>query len=159
MADISATQTSKSQDWQTPRWLFDLLNKEFNFDLDVCATDENTLCDRYFTVEENGLEQEWWGKCWCNPPYNQANLWVRKAYDQVQKGNCTATLLIGSRTDTRYFWNYVRYGEIRFLPGRLKFEGGKFSAPFPSLVVVFKKNIQPKVIFWDVREPTHASSI
>lgn len=156
MADITATLSSKNTSWQTPKWLFDILDQEFNFDLDVCATNENALCDHYFTLEENGLEQEWFGVSYCNPPFNKAGQWVEKAYREAKKGNCTAVLLIGARTDTRYFWKYVCQGEIRFLPGRLRFslpEGARFSAPFPSLVSIFKKNIKPKVVFWDVREP------
>lgn len=164
MADLAATQTSKTQNWETPKWLFDLLDEEFNFDLDVCATDDNTLCEYYFTEEENGLEQEWWGVAWCNPPYgSQAKFWVEKAYKEAEKGNCTVVLLIASRTDTRYFWDYVRHGEVRFLKRRLKFGGndGKYSAPFPSVVVVFRKGaLESSTVYWEVREDKkYANSI
>jgi phage N-6-adenine-methyltransferase len=159
-ADIAATQTSKTQDWMTPLWLFNLLDLEFSFTLDVCADKDNTLCDDWFDRDKDGLKQNWSGICFCNPPYNQAKLWVEKAYHEAEKGNCTAVLLIAARTDTRYFWSFARHGEIRFLPGRLKFdlfEGTKFSAPFPSAVVIFRQNnIEPKVVFWDIREPKHA---
>lgn len=156
MADIAATQTSNSQNWRTPKWLFNLLDKEFNFELDVCADEENSLCDLYYDEEVNGLKQDWFGMCWCNPPYNEAKSWVEKAFKEAEKGNCTAVLLIAARPDTRYWWDYIRYGEVRFLPGRLKFEGGKHSAPFPSAIVIFYGGgylYKPETIYWNVREP------
>ena len=82
------------------------------------------------------------GSVFCNPPYGkQIGEWVRKAYEEAQRGT-TIVLLIPSRTDTAYFHDYI-YGkaELRFVRGRLKFtdEDGnaKQSAPFPSMVVVY----------------------
>ena len=53
--------TSNSDEWATPQALFDELNNEFNFNLDVCATEENHKCETYFTKEEDGLSQNWGG--------------------------------------------------------------------------------------------------
>ena len=61
MADLSVMYSSKSDEWATPQSFFDEINNEFQFDLDVCATDENHKCDRYFTVKDNGLEKNWGG--------------------------------------------------------------------------------------------------
>lgn len=155
----SARTGDKSKDqYLTPLWLFDLLNLEFNFDLDVAATDENTLCDYWFTEEHDGLIQPWWGNVWCNFPYSSAADWVKKAYSEAKAGNCTAVLLMPARTDTKYFFDYCRWGEVRFLPSRLKFEhenGVKNSAPFPSCIVVFHKGMdrEPTSWFWEVRAP------
>lgn len=55
--------SSASDMWETPQNLFDELNSEFNFDLDPCATPENAKCERYFTLADNGLIQNWGGKC------------------------------------------------------------------------------------------------
>lgn len=160
-ANIAATQTSGSQDWQTPAWLFNLLNQEFNFDLDACADDENALCDYYFTEVEDGLKQDWFGTAWANPPYKYAKLWIEKAYKEAKKGNCTAVLLIGARPDTRYWWDYVRHGEVRFLKGRLKFDrigGASYAAPFPSAIAIFRKYLreEPKTVYWQVKEGSNA---
>ena len=74
--------SSATDEWETPQWLFDKLNTEFNFELDVCASHENAKCLRYFTKAENGLVQEWRGVCWMNPPYGrEIGLWVQKAYE------------------------------------------------------------------------------
>ena len=60
----------RGSDWSTPQELFDKLNAEFNFTLDVCASDWNAKCEKYFTEEDNALKQNW-GKnvCFMNPPY------------------------------------------------------------------------------------------
>lgn len=75
----------------------------------------------------------------CNPPYSQIARWVEKAFDEGHKDNTTVVLLIPARTDTRYFHNFI-YGrsEIRFIHGRLKFGEAVNSAPFPSMVVIFR---------------------
>jgi len=45
----------KKTEWETPQWLFDELNKEFGFTLDVCALPGNAKCEVYFTPEDDGL--------------------------------------------------------------------------------------------------------
>ena len=129
--------TSNTDLWETPQDFFDSLNREFQFDLDACALPENAKCERYFTPEEDGLKQEWNGTVWCNPPYGrQIGKWVEKAY----KSDCTVVMLIPARTDTRWFHDYI-YGkaEIRFVRGRLKFGESKNRAPFPSMVVIYRR--------------------
>ncbi len=127
--------SSATDMWATPQSTFDELNKEFNFGLDVCATPENAKCAKYFTKEQDGLKQNWGGvMCWCNPPYGrEIGKWVEKA----SKHECV--MLLPARTDTRWFHDFI-YGkaEIRFIRGRLKFGDAKNSAPFPSMVVVFR---------------------
>lgn len=130
--------SSATDMWSTPQAFFDKLNDEFHFDLDVCATDDNHKCNRYFTKEIDGLSQEWTGTIWCNPPYGRGiGAWIKKAYEASLAGH-TAVLLVPSRTDTKWFHDYCMKGEIRFVKGRLKFGDAKTNAPFPSVVVVFK---------------------
>lgn len=75
----------------------------------------------------------------CNPPYSQIEKWVAKAFYEGRKDDTIVVLLIPSRTDTRYFHNYIMHrSEIRFIKGRLKFGDQKNSAPFPSMVVIFR---------------------
>ena len=134
--------SSKKHDWETPQDLYEELNKEFNFNLDPCSSDSNHKCDKYFTIEDNGLEQDWRGhNVFVNPPYGrQIKHWVEKSYNEGQKPNTTVVMLIPARTDTRYFHDYIYHkAEIRFIKGRLKFSNSKNSAPFPSMIVIFKK--------------------
>jgi phage N-6-adenine-methyltransferase len=128
--------SSKTDMWETPQVFFDALNAEFGFTCDVCALPENHKCDLYFAPWNDGLAQEWTGVCWCNPPYGrQVGQWVKKAAESC----CTTVMLLPARTDTKWFHDYI-YGhaEIRFLRGRLKFGGCSNSAPFPSMVCIFR---------------------
>lgn len=137
--DISqALYSSKTDLWETPQYLFDTLNNEFHFDIDVCATPENAKCVKYFTPQIDGLSQEWKGTCWCNPPYGRRiGAWVQKAAES----NANTVMLLPARTDTAWFHNYI-YGkaEVRFIRGRLKFGESKNSAPFPSMIAIFINN-------------------
>lgn len=134
--------SSKTDLHETPKEFFDKLNEEFHFEIDVCALPSNAKCQKYFTPEQNGLEQDWKGICWMNPPYGrEIGKWMKKAYESSLSG-ATVVCLVPSRTDTQWWHNYAMKGEIRFIKGRLKFGGAKNSAPFPSAVVIFygKKN-------------------
>ena len=138
-----ACQFSSATDlWSTPQWLFNELNEEFGFDLDVCALQENAKCPRYFRPEEDGLKQLWTGRCWMNPPYGEEiGLWVHKAWQSALDGALVVCLL-PARTDTAWWHDYVmEAAEIRFLRGRLKFGDADNSAPFPSAVVVFRPSL------------------
>ena len=132
--------SSKTDLWETPQDLFDKLNNEFQFTLDVCATPENAKCDKFYTKEQDGLKHPWKGTVWCNPPYGRGiGQWVRRALFASVSGS-TVVMLLPARTDTKWFHDYIykrNNVEIRFIRGRLKFGGSKNSAPFPSMVVVF----------------------
>lgn len=138
--------SSEKQDWCTPQQFFDELDAEFHFVLDAAATHQNSKCKRCFTPEDDGLIQNWdmGGAVYCNPPYGkEISLWVKKAYEEAQKGT-TIVMLIPARTDTKYFHEYIYHkAEIRFVKGRLKFtdENGtpKGTAPFPSMVVIYNR--------------------
>jgi site-specific DNA-methyltransferase (adenine-specific) len=150
--------SSASDNWSTPQDFYDLLNREFNFTLDPCASDDNHKTERYLTEKDDGLKQEWHGSVYCNPPYSQIKEWVKKAYEESKKDYCDrVVLLVPARPDTRYWYNYVSQAyEVRFLKGRLKFGNSVNSAPFPSAVIVFDKKgnyIDPTFRFWDWKNP------
>ena len=138
---INAGMFSSNTDlWETPKDFFDKLDAEFHFDLDVCAIPENAKCGNYYTPEQDGLLRTWKGTCWCNPPYGRKiGDWVKKAAESAADG-ATVVMLLPTRTDTKWFHKYI-YGktEIRFVPGRLKFGKAKYNAPFPCMIVIFKK--------------------
>lgn len=133
--------SSKSDDWETPQWLFDKLHKKYNFILDVCAQHKNAKCVEY--IAENSLENLLWNcppgaAAWMNPPYGRKiGDWIQKAYETSLSGT-TVVCLLPARTDTAWFHDYCKKGKIEFLRGRLKFGSCKNSAPFPSMIVVFK---------------------
>lgn len=131
----------KTDEWATPQNLFNNLAEEFGgFDLDVAATADNTKCMKFCDIEHSGLDADWAAKNWCNPPYSDIKRWVAKARREQIRGNMTV-MLIPARTDTAFFHDSI-YGqpnvEIRFIRGRLKFGDAKNSAPFPSMIVIFR---------------------
>ena len=131
--------TSNTDQWETPQELFNQLDQEFNFNLDVCALPENAKCENYYSPEIDGLSQQWLGSCWMNPPYGrQIGKWVKKAYDEHLIHGSRIVCLLPARTDTKWFHDYILgKAEIRFIKGRLKFGSSKGSAPFPSMIVVY----------------------
>lgn len=132
--------TSNRSDWETPQDLFDSLNEQYHFTLDVCATAENAKCKKYITQKQDALSADtpWKGVCWMNPPYGRnIGLWIQKAYESSLNGS-TVVCLLPARTDTAWWHDYVLpYAEISFIRGRLKFVGAENSAPFPSAIAVF----------------------
>lgn len=145
--------SSSSSDWETPQEFFDLLDSEFHFTLDVCASFENHKCKKFFTVFEDGLSQDWKKNiCWMNPPYGrEIGKWLRKAVKSMEQGACVVSLL-PSRTDTKWWHEYVMKSatQIRFLKGRLKFGDSENSSPFPSVVVIFDGREREKSQKWTV---------
>lgn len=135
--------SSKQEDYQTPKWLYDKLNKIFSFNLDPCTSRDNPLGTKYFfTKQIDGLAQSWDLKSiYINPPYGRdIRKWLSKAYNSLQLNpDQVIVMLLPARTDTKWFHQYIYKQpnvEVRFLKGRLRFENTQSSAPFPSMVVI-----------------------
>lgn len=119
--------SSITDNWSTPKEVYENLNKEFLFNFDPCPLGGT-----------NGLNVDWGTSTFCNPPYSNIKEWIKYGYIQSLSKR-TVVFLIPSRTDTRWWHEYVmKASEIRFIKGRLKFGNAKNSAPFPSCIVVFK---------------------
>lgn len=145
--------SSEKTDWSTPQDFFDELNKMYHFSLDPCATKENAKCEKFFTVHDDGLSQSWRNhNVFMNPPYGrEIGQWMEKAFEEWSNGDCTIVALVPARTDTRWFHDYVyepmkranpfvaKTIEIKFIKGRLKFGGAKHAAPFPSMLVIYRR--------------------
>ena len=149
MSKMDVHFSSEKMDWETPQDFFDELDKEFDFDVDVCANSTNRKCETWYGETPlgfiDGLNSNWYNKryssnvFWMNPPYGREIVkWMKKAYEESLRG-CTVVCLVPSRTDTKWWHDYAMKGEIRFIKGRLKFGGHKNAAPFPSVVVIFRK--------------------
>ena len=150
----SIRRVSTRDDYETPDEVYDPLNEEFGFTIDVCADEDNHKCERWYGIGEDGLSYDWQGICWMNPPYSDIKRWVAHASQQ----KCTVVALLPNNTDTKWFHEIVwpTASEIRFLPRRISFlkdgipqkdnTGG-------SIVVVWRiQDFFPlKVTTWDYR--------
>lgn len=141
MTISSALYSSRSEEWPTPHVFFDALHREFDFTLDPCATSKNAKCKSFYTKRHDGLSRDWGRhRVFCNPPYGRAmSAWTQKCFAASRAG-ALVVLLAHARTDTRWFhdWVYGKADDIRFVRGRLKFGDGRQSAPFPSLLAVYR---------------------
>lgn len=135
--------SSKKDDWRTPIGFFNKLNEQYNFTVDLCASDDNSLLNRYVDdIESAGVvDKEWsdvlpidWKKevFFCNPPYGKKLKEVLSFIPDSASG----VFLLPARTDTKWFFDLSKKSSwVFFLKGRIKFFGAKNSAPFPSILV------------------------
>jgi len=106
-------------------------NERFGgFTLDVAAAPHNAKCARYYTRQDDGLEQSWAGeRVWCNPPYSNLGLWVMKAWREHPWTRGIVMLLPANRVEQRWWQDLIeperdRLGSplhVEFLPGRMRF--------------------------------------
>ena len=138
-------------DWETPPYFFKELERQIlesgtHFTLDACASDSNAKCKKYYSKKENGLEQDWQGETvFVNPPFSHVAEWSKKCFEESQKENTFVVMIIPSRTDTKYWHEYIMKARaVLFCKGRVNFlkngEKTKNSSTFPLVVVIFKKN-------------------
>ena len=172
----SSKIVTPKDEWQTPKWLFDLLDQEFHFDFDGACTRENCLCDHgAFVGEFDPLS--WtptWKRIFLNPPYSAAliNAFMKKAYEESLKGAIVVCLVPVS--GDRWWIDYaLKAQEIRYIRGRVKFVGFdedgnqvNGSPMFSSCVVIFNRDLsrgypiigttidQPKKVKKDVVQQT-----
>lgn len=138
-----ALTSSAKHDWATPRPLFAALHREFQFTIDACAHAGNACLPRYWSEQDNALNQSWAGeRAFMNPPFGyEIPRFVHKAWLEARSGADIVVCLLPSRTDTRWWHDYVMTAtEVRFIKGRLQFGGGTktgHNAPFPCAIVVF----------------------
>lgn len=131
-----------SDHWKTPDDLYNKLNDEFNFDFDPCP----------LHAEIDGLCIEWGERNFINPPYSRKlkEEFINRAYQESLKGKLCVMLLLVS-TSTKIFHDVI-YGnaEIRFIKGRVKFEGintfgelvSNKCGMFDSMIVIFRSKLQ-----------------
>ena len=141
---------SKRDNWGTPRDLFSDLEREFGpFDLDAAASDENALCKKYYSIENDSLQHPWLGRVYVNPPYGRGlGDWYAKAESSILAGDAELVVMLlpahtslGTRAFHRFVWiphEATENPAIRPLMGRLRFVGAPAEAPFPSMLVIWQ---------------------
>ena len=110
-----------SDNWATPRSLYDELDREFAFDFDPCPLNDGDI-----PQDRDGLLIDWGQRNFVNPPYSLKlkNAFVNRALDFKKQGRLSVLLLPVS-TSTKLFHDVIlpNADEIRFIRGRVKFEG------------------------------------
>lgn len=135
--------------WETPPEAFGPLDAEFVFTLDPCATPATAKCQRYYTEDVNGLEQDW-GRAhvFMNPPYGcEVYAWTRKAREAAALGALVVGLLPASTDLAWWHDDVVGHAEVRYLRGRVRFlTGGPYRASgfFASVVVIWRPPVHPE---------------
>ena len=129
----------QNDEWLTPPHILEALGK---FDLDPCAPVVRPwdTATNHFTIETDGLKQNWFGRVWCNPPYGlEAAIWLNKL---AEHGNGIA--LIFARTETKMFFDHVwnKADALLFIEGRLYFhkvngERAKSNSGAPSVLIAY----------------------
>lgn len=123
--------------WRTPTELYAALDREFRFTLDPCpARNPSEAGMPLFGTD--GLSISWFGeRVYCNPPYGRGiGRWLAKAREAE-----LCVFLLPARTDTRWWHEYaLSADEIRFVRGRLRFGGASAGAPFPSVLLIYRRN-------------------
>lgn len=123
MADYTGSNTPVEirDKWRTPSAIFHALDKEFNFAIDVAASDDNHLCEKYHTEENCGLSKAWdvpaQSYAWCNPPYSNIKPWVEQANRQAKRG-IGCVMLIPQDQSVGWFKEAIRScAEVRIITG------------------------------------------
>jgi phage N-6-adenine-methyltransferase len=110
-------------EWETPPALFYMYDRQYDFKLDVCASATNAKVPSFFTKEMDGLSKDWIAPAvWMNPPYSNIGVWIKKALDEIEKGNCEVVVaLLPVWTDTYWFQQLIDKSKAEFLPYKVKF--------------------------------------
>lgn len=160
------------QNWRTPQWLFDALNKQFPFIIDLAADKDNKKCNYYFDEATNALDTDWkmwydymvmrdgvsddlWG--FLNHPFRNAYPWYEKCYLEQQKGFRTVQLAQSS-TDPKYFHEFILGdkcpSKVGFTSGRINYEDPenprKKNCGFGSLIIIWEPHNKKKPDFYSV---------
>ena len=111
--------------------VFGPLHQRFRFTIDVAASAANTKLERFYSIEDDGLDLPWYGeRVWCNPPYSNIRPWVEKAWAEWPFAELIVMLVPANRTEQGWWQELVEpkrdqlgYEDLRteFLPGRLRF--------------------------------------
>jgi phage N-6-adenine-methyltransferase len=107
-----------SDEYYTPQWIFKALN--IKFDLDVSAPKNGVPwlpAQNHYSIEDNGLTQDWYGKVWMNPPYSKPTPWINRF---IEHGNGVALLPFMKSKWFELIWEKADL--IVALPTNLKFE-------------------------------------
>ena len=159
------------QEWETQNNFFDLVNKEFKFQLDAAATKENTKCGRFITPQTDALKCDTWisrsvRRVWLNPGFGDLGPWMERAYYEAQKHEEAIVVVMSIISSSANWWMdwAIKASEIRLIGGkRLQFipaPGVKATSnPRDNCIVIFTHNSVKRKLFQLKRGPQHSRTV
>jgi hypothetical protein len=117
---------------RTPKYITDVLGP---FDLDPCAGEFTKIGDfnMWDGYGHNGLELDWFGFVWCNPPFSQKELWAQK---MLEHNN--GILILPERGSAPWFGPLAeKLGKYFVMGKKINFEGGSSSNNIGSILFPF----------------------
>jgi phage N-6-adenine-methyltransferase len=157
---------SERQDWGTPRAFLEWLESDRSWtpNLDAAASIRNAKAPHFFTEDDDSLSKDWFGDVWLNPPFgNELPKFMKKCAEQIKRKEVRSIMvLIPARTDTKWFHEIVMPHAylIYLIKGRFNFrvdnavEGA--NAPFPSMLVLYRKHRLPDAGITTLEVPKEA---
>lgn len=139
----------QSDEYGTPLAIYAALNKEFRFDMDVCASARNYKHKKYLTKKEDALnpDTKWGKRNFCNPPYSDIQPWYERAVMEVINNDALTVFLSKWDHSTRHGIMALRhFKEIRLVMHRIQFEGASACCNFPLFVGVVKPGYEEIII-------------
>lgn len=133
------------EDYGTPGWLFDQLNRQFNFSIDLAANEANHKHPRWLgpgsPIAEDSFKYPWQGRCFLNPPFSRrTKQWVRRAIEATTVGDAELVLMVLPVSYVNWFWDYVAYHcRSTILDKRIKFDGAPHVANFDVRLALFSE--------------------
>ena len=137
------TNNSKDDEWYTPEKYIEAARTVMGtIDLDPASNEfanEVVKAEKFFDESVNGLEQEWFGNIWLNPPYSTAL--IPKFADKIASSRFNqAIVLVNNATETAWFRKMVdKASEIVFTTGRIKFRkrDGTHGTPLQGQAIMY----------------------
>lgn len=139
-----------NDDFCTPVYIFRQLDDIFHFNMDVAATENNALCQDFYTKADNALIHPWIGRCFCNPPFSLKAEFIKKGVEELTKGYLAICVMILPLNcmDTKVWHEYIE-GKFHYeiLKGRIAFIDPETLSPRKgnnsgTVIVYFRNRIK-----------------
>lgn len=140
--------------YRTDKRFLKVVRSEFKIVFDLASSDDNCVVKRHFTEKDDALSRDWprgAGYSWLNPPYRDIWPWAQRCYEQSLRGSKTLLLVpasVGADWFKQWVWGKA---EIRFLNGRLTFEGHAQGYPKDLMLAVFDRTRASGASIWNWR--------
>lgn len=150
----SAADGKASDSYRTPKWLFDYLDDEYSFTCDAAASDENHLCEYYYTAENSAINASWGesgGHVFCNPPFSTGykEAFLKKAYQEMVDNDVSSVFVIPADLSNKCWLDNIfgKATKITVINGRVKFldpnSGIESRAGLGAAIIEFQAGEKP----------------